>query len=120
MKKLLPLENFCFRCGAVLMLVGTAIHIFTPMASFFIYGTGTLLFTLMQVRAEYMGRDITVMRLRRQQLLGCCCFILALVMMSMQLHDWGFCRHREWVVALTVGCVLELYTSFRIPRELKK
>jgi hypothetical protein len=85
-----------------------------------IYGIGTLMFTLMQVRTEYLGRDITIMRLRRQQLLGCCCFVLALVMMSMQQHQWGPCRRQEWVVALTIGCILELYTSFRIPQEMKK
>ena len=120
MRELNPLENTCFRVGAVLMVVGAAIFILYPMASMYIYGIGTLMFTLMQVRAEYLGRDITIMRLRRQQLLGCCCLILALILMSMQLYQWGPCRRQEWVIALTIGCVLELYTSFRIPQELKK
>lgn len=120
MKELNTLENFCFRIGAVLMLIGAALNIVHPYVSMFIYGIGTLMFTLMQVRAEYEGRNVTVMRLRRQQLLGCCCFVLALVMMSMQQHQWGPFRRQEWIVALTIGCVLELYTSFRIPQELKK
>ena len=120
MRELNPQENLCFRIGAVLMLIGAAMYILSPMMALCIYGIGTLLFTLMQVRAEYLGRDITITRLRRQQLLGCCCFILALVMMSMQLHKWGPCRRQEWVIALTIGCILELYTSFRIPQELKK
>ena len=120
MRELSPLENLCFRCGAVLMLVGIALFIVIPMVSMCIYGIGTLMFALMQVRAEYLGRNITIMRLRRQQLLGCCCFVLALVMMSMQLHKWGPCQRQEWVVALAIGCVLELYTSFRIPQELDK
>ncbi|MBR6142451.1 MAG: hypothetical protein IKQ37_11965 [Bacteroidaceae bacterium] len=120
MKELNTLENLCFRIGAVLMLIGAALNIVHPYISMFIYGIGTLMFTLMQVRAEYEGRNVTVMRLRRQQLLGCCCFVLALVMMSMQQHQWGPFRRQEWIVALTIGCVLELYTSFRIPQELKK
>lgn len=120
MKELSPLQNLCFRIGAVLMLIGAAIFIMYPMFGMYAYGIGTLMFTLMQVQAEYLGRDITLMRLRRQQLLACCCFVLALVMMSMQLHNWGPFRRQEWVVALTIGCVLELYTSFRIPQELKK
>ena len=102
------------------MLVGVAIFILHPTSGMYIYGVGTLMFTLMQIRAEYIGRDIAVIRLRRQQLFACCCFVLAIVMMSMQLHNWGPCRRQEWVVALTIGCVLELYTSFRIPQELKK
>ena len=120
MKELSPLENLCFRIGAVLMLIGAAMNIVHPYVSMFVYGIGTLMFTLMQVRAEYEGRNVTVMRLRRQQLLGCCCFVLALVMMSMQQHQWGPFRRQEWIVALTIGCLLELYTSFRIPQELKK
>ena len=120
MKKLSPLQNACFRIGAILMLIGAAFYILHPYVCMFTYGVGSLMFTLMQVRAEYVGRQITILRLRRQQLLGCCCFILALVMMSMQLHEWGPFRRQEWIVALTIGCVLELYTSFRIPQELKK
>ena len=120
MKELSPLQNFCFRCGAVLMLIGAAIFIMYPMVGMYVFGIGTLMFTLMQVQAEYLGRNITIMRLRRQQLLACCCFVLTLVLMSMQLLQWGPCRRQEWVIALTIGCVLELYTSFRIPQELKK
>ena len=102
------------------MLVGIALFIVNPMVSMCISGIGTLMFALMQLRAEYLGRSITIISLRRQQLLGCCCFVFALVMMSMQLHKWGPFRRQEWVVALAVGCVLELYTSFRIPQELEK
>lgn len=120
MRELSPLQNLCFRCGAVLMLIGAAMFIVYPIVGMYVFGVGTLMFTLMQVRAEYLGHNITIMRLRRQQLLACCCFILSLVLMSMQIHNWGPCRRQEWVIALTIGCVLELYTSFRIPQELKK
>ena len=120
MRELTPLQNLCFRIGAVLMLVGAAVFILSPIVGMCVYGIGTLMFSLMQIKTEYLGRDITLIRLRRQQLLACCCFVLALVMMSMQVHQWGPFRRQEWVVALTIGCVLELYTSFRIPQELKK
>ena len=78
MKELSPLENACFRIGALLMLVGAAIFIMYPTAGMYVYGVGALMFTLMQIRAEYLGRAITMIRLRRQQLLACCCFVLAL------------------------------------------
>ena len=119
-KELSPLQNLCFRIGAVLMLVGATIYIMYPKAGMYAYGIGTLMFALMRVQAEYMGRSATIIRLRRQQLLACCCFVLALVMMSMQQQNWGPFRRQEWVVALAIGCVLELYTSFRIPQELRK
>lgn len=120
MRELKPFENLCFRIGAVLMLAGVSIYILYPVCSMFVYGIGTMMFTLMQVRTEYLGRNITIIRLRRQQLFACCCFVLALIMMSMQQHGWGPFRRQEWLVALTIGCILELYTSFRIPQELKK
>lgn len=120
MKELSPLENACFRIGALLMLGGAAIFILYPTVGMYVYGAGTLMFTLMQIRAEYLGNAITLLRLRRQQLFACCCFVFALVMMSMQLHNWGPCHRQEWVIALTIGCILELYTSFRIPQELEK
>ncbi|MBO7471474.1 MAG: hypothetical protein J6T78_06375 [Bacteroidaceae bacterium] len=120
MRELTPLQNICFRTGAVLMLIGAAIYIMYPMVGMYVFGIGTLMFSLMQLKAEYLGRSITLIRLRRQQMLACCCFVLTLVMMSMQQHQWGPFRRQEWVVALTIGCVLELYTSFRIPQELKK
>ena len=120
MRELTPLQNICFRTGAVLMLIGAAIYIMYPMAGMYVFGIGTLMFSLMHLKTEYLGRSITLIRLRRQQMLACCCFVLTLVMMSMQQHQWGPFRRQEWVVALTIGCVLELYTSFRIPQELKK
>ena len=119
-RELSPLQNICFYVGAVLMLVGLILFIMYPMAGMYVYGIGTLMFTLMQVQAEYLGRELTLLRLRRQQLLACCFFVLTLVAMSMQVHGWGPFRRQEWVVALAIGCVLELYTSFRIPQELKK
>ncbi len=120
MKQLTPLQNIIFRIGAVLILVGAAGFIMYPVAGLYVFGIGVLMFTLMQAKTEYQGHNITLLRLRRQQLLACCCYVLSLVMMSMQLFRWGPCRRQEWVVVLTIGCVLELYTSFRIPQEIEK
>ena len=120
MKELSPLENLCFRIGLVLMLVGIAVFVAFPTISMYVYGVGTLMFALMRVKAEYLGNDFVLVRLRRQQLFACCMFVLTLVLMSMQLNNWGPFRRREWVVALAIACILELYTSFRIPHELEK
>lgn len=120
MKELTPLQNACFRIGALLMVIGLVIYIMYPLVGMYVFGAGTLMFSLMQVRTEYTGRSVTLSRLRRQQLLACCCFLLTLVMMSMQQFQWGPFRRQEWVVALAIGCTLELYTSFRIPQELKR
>ena len=56
MKELTPLENMCFRAGAVLMLLGLALFLAYPAAGMCVYGIGVLLFALMRVRTEYTGR----------------------------------------------------------------
>ena len=113
-------ENMLFRMGAILMLIGVTVHIFNAEISLFIYGIGAMLFCLMQLRAVYDGNDLNVIRLRRQQLFACLMFIGTAMCMSMQVYQFGFARRNEWVVALAIGCVLELYTAWRIPNALQK
>lgn len=119
MKPLSRIENLVFRLGAVLMLCGLAARLFDARLGLYVYGVGVLFFCLMQIRAEYQGRNTIIIRLRRQQLLACVFFMLSLVCMSMQVFNYGL-RRNEWVVALAIGCVLELYTAWRIPAELEK
>ena len=113
-------ENMLFRMGAILMLIGVTVHILNAEISLFIYGIGAMLFCLMQLRAVYEGNDLNVIRLRRQQLFACLMFIGTAMCMSMQVYQYGFARRNEWVVALAIGCVLELYTAWRIPNALQK
>lgn len=120
MRPLSRIQNFLFRVGAVLMLVGAAVRLFSQQVSLWLFCIGCLLFCLMQLKAEYLGRDTTLVRLRRQQLLGDVCFLLCAVCMSMQTFRYGIAQSNEWVLALLVGCVFQLYTAWRIPQELAK
>lgn len=119
-RQLTFLENLLFRTGALLMLLGVTLHIFSPLYSLYTYGLGAMLFSLMQLRAVYEGNDLNVIRLRRQQLLACLMFLGTVMCMSMQAYQYGFARRNEWVVSLAIGCVLELYTSWRLPVALQK
>lgn len=119
-RQLTILENLLFRTGALLMLLGVTLHIFSPLYSLYTYGLGAMLFSLMQLRAVYEGNDLNVIRLRRQQLLACLMFLGTVMCMSMQVYQYGFARRNEWVVCLAIGCVLELYTSWRLPVALQK
>lgn len=114
------LENLLFRLGAILMLLGVALHIFSSEISLYLYGIGAMLFCLMQLRAVYEGNDLVVARLRRQQLFACLMFLATVLCMSMQVYQYGFAQRNEWVVTLTIGCVLELYTAWRLPNALQK
>lgn len=106
--------------AALLMLAGAALYMWQPLLSTVIYSLGALVFCPLQMLQRYEGRNFTIRRLRRQQLLGLIAFLCAAGGMVMQTFRFGFARRNEWVVALAIGCVLELYTAFRIPAELKK
>ena len=59
------------------------------------------------------GILLVARRLRRQQLLGAIALMLAGVLMLA-------CKHNEWILCMLVGCLVELYTAFRIPQEYEK
>lgn len=120
MRELSKTENLLFRLGAVLMLVGAAIRLFSSEISLVLFAIGSVLFAVMQIRAEYTGRNLNVKRLRQQQLIGSALFIVTAVCMSMQTFRYGVAQRNEWVVCLTIACVLQLYTAWRIPQELEK
>ena len=120
MKELSPFENILFQLGAIMMLLGLVGRMWNAEIGMWIYGVGTLFFCLMQVKTEYMGRDILLKRLRRKQLLACVFFLFTLLCMSMQVYRYGIATRNEWMVTLAIACVLELYTAWRIPAEFKK
>lgn len=113
-------QNLLYRVGALLLLAGAATYITGWRLSFYLYTVGACLFASMQMLTAYEGRNLILLRLRRQQLFGAVCLLLTAGAMAMQTFGFGFARRNEWVVCLTIACVLELYTAFRIPTEWKK
>lgn len=120
MRELSRTENFLFRLGALLMLIGAATYLFGGVVANVVFGIGVLLFVAMQLRATYDGNDFVIARLRRQQLFGAAALVLSVVAQTYQTLGHNVVRYNEWVVCLLVGAVLEFYTAFRIPQELEK
>ena len=119
MKELNKVQNIIFRLGGILLLCGTCIYLFHQMAGMIVFTSGVLGFTAMQMLCRYDGRDITLLRLRRQQLLSDVCFLLSAAAMILQVLESGpfWARRNLWILLLVIGCVLQLYTAFRIPAE---
>lgn len=120
MRELGKFENFMFQLGAVLMLLGLFLFMVDRVWCFLVYSVGVIPFCIMQVKAEYLGRDVQILRLRRQQLLACVLFALTSVCMGMQVFHTGFLYHNEWVISLTIASIIELYTTLRISAALQK
>lgn len=120
MTELTPLQQWLMKVGAVVMLIGAATYIIWPVAATVMFVTGTLIFTPIQMLCRYEGNDFVIRRLRRQQLLGDIALLVAAALMTMQTWNLGPARRNEWVVALSIAAVLQLYTAIRIPAELNK
>jgi len=106
--------------AAVAMLIGAAMFMFLPLWGTVVFTVGAVVFVPLQMLQRYEGRNFVLRRLRRQQLLGGIALLCAACCMIMQVGRFGFAIRNEWVVCLAVASILELYTAFRIPAELKK
>ena len=96
--------------GALLLLAGAALMITGWTLAPYLFCVGALLFAAMQMTDRYEGQDITVKRLRRQQLIGSMMLLVTGVLMFVE-------RHNGWIVTLTIAAVIQLYTAFRMPEK---
>lgn len=106
--------GYLMMAGGVLLLIGALIHVSESKVSPYLFLIGSILFAYAQVMGEqYDGSNFIIRRLRRQQIFGAMLLVFTGVLMFLT-------RHNEWIVALTIATVFELYTAYRIPAELKK
>lgn len=96
--------------GALLLLAGAALMITGWTLAPYLFCVGALLFAAMQMTDRYEGQDITVKRLRRQQLIGSLMLLVTGVLMFVE-------RHNGWIVTLTIAAVIQIYTAFRMPEK---
>ncbi len=110
MKKL---YSFIYMLGGIMLVVGAALYITKWVWAPYIYIAGSLMFGAMQMMDRYTGNNWIIRRLRRQQIVGAIALMLTGVLMLV-------CKHNEWILCMLVGCLMQLYTAFRIPQEMEK
>ncbi len=128
MKQLNKTENIIFLLGAVLMVVGSGARVFALAWSPYVFAMGAIAFVLMQLKQKYEGDSLTIRRLRNITVVSDFFFLLAALLMFADLDNlFGLPLlfyvqyvHNNWVVALLVAAVLQLYSTHRIGRELEK
>ena len=108
--KILSLLN---KASWVLLLCGAAgkMSFGVPAACLFLSAAVLLLVTQFFLRVK--GGSVTLRRLVVQQQLAGVALVVAGVLMFTHTRN-------EWIVAMFVGALLELYTAYRIPQELGK
>lgn len=128
MRQLSKLEATLMLLGGLLMVIGSGANILFFSWASYVFAPGALLFVAMQLRQRYEGRDFTIRRLRRIQFVSDFLFLVAaLLMIANQSNFFGIdfllyikYVHNNWVVALLVAAILQLYASHRIASELEK
>ncbi len=128
MRQLSKVENIIFLVGAVLMVVGSVANILRQSWAPWLFAMGVVMFVLMQFKQGYDGNNITIRRLRTIIIFSDIAFLLSAVLMFangnnfLGLSHFDYIRyiHNNWVVALLIGAVLQLYASFRLGSELAK
>ena len=128
MKQLNKTENIIFLLGAVLMVVGSGARVFALPWSPYVFAMGVIAFVLMQLKQKYEGDSLTIRRLRNITVVSDFFFLLAALLMFADMNNlFGLPLlfyvqyvHNNWVVALLVAAVLQLYSTHRIGRELEK
>lgn len=122
MKPLSRLQSLAFTLGGLLLLVGALLPMVPSLSDFapYVFCAGALLFGTLQLVQRYEGRNVTVRRLRRQQMLGACLLMISACLLLVTAFRLLPFRGGEWKVALAIAAVLELYTAFRLPAELEK
>lgn len=95
------------------LLFGAVARMFLPEYYSYIYITGAVLFAVMQFLLRPRNCSVTLRRLVMQQQLAGVLFVVAGVLMFTHTRN-------EWMVLLTCGALVELYTAYRIPQEMDK
>ena len=122
MKELTKFQTILYNLGGVMMLIGAIMPMEPSLMTYaaYIYMCGALTFGCMQLLQRYDGRNIALMRLRRQQIVASFLLIAAGIMFIMKVNAIAPFRGDEWQMALCIAAFIELYTAFRIPAEIKK
>ncbi len=122
MRKLNELQLSIYNIGGLLVLAGAMLYLVPSLQSYapWVFILGAIAFASMQILAAYEGRSVVLRRLRRQQIIGAIILVATGFVMYMNVHNIPPFRGTEWMMFLMVAAILELYTSFRIPAELKK
>lgn len=128
MRQLSKSESYVMLLGGLLMVVGAGANVLFCSWAPYVFAPGCLLFVAMQLRQRYEGKDFTIRRLRRIQIISDVLFLLAgLLMIANQsnflsIDQLSYVKyvHNNWVVVLLMAAVLQLYTSHRIASELDK
>ncbi len=143
MRQLNKLQTALFAAGGLMMVAGIGLYVFgvLPGAVSIMFLAGSVLFAVIQAMQRYEGGSVTIRRLRKIMIAADAAFVVAGLLMvedawlviyrqiglgsaqtfSIETYQkYMQYVHNNWVVALLIAVILELYSMNRISYELKK
>lgn len=145
MNTLTRIQQLLIAAGALLMVVGAGTAVFASTAilpaatlpyAAGVFTAGALAFALTQACCQtYNGQNSTVRRLRRIMVIGDALFVIAALLLLENTFHWLFplvattidgynmyvhIVYNNWVLALLLAAIFELYTTHRIAAVLRK
>lgn len=137
MKRLGKVETVIMALGALSAVAGVMIYVLSAVTwASWLYLVGAIAFVAMQERQTYMGRNVTITRLRRIMTTGNLCLLLSALMQAEDVSHtlYGLVTttwtggyyfyvsyiHNNWVILLIVAVIILLYTTIRISSELAR
>ena len=108
--------------GEVLVIVGAMAWISGTVVANIVFAAGATIFAIGRINEKQAKGSIVLGRLYGQRTFGMVALLLTAVVMN--LHE-GFylgvyLRPTAWLIPFVVFVVLEVYTAFRIPAQIKK
>lgn len=128
MRQLTKVQTIIFVVGGLLMVAGAFMALFRMAEAVWVFAPGVVMFVCMQMLQRYDGENINIRRLRRIVLLSDVLLLLSALLMyasngnPLKLDWMTYVQYigNNWVVALLIAALLQLFTSFRIGKELEK
>ena len=121
MNKLKDWQIMMMSAGMIVVWIGVGCYFFHQWAAYVVYGVGVLRFVPMQLMQRYEGSNFILRRLRRMQIISDVLFLLTGMLMYLNgKFIINMYIRNEWMLALTVATILQLYTAVRIPADLDK
>ncbi len=102
--------------GEILVIIGAAVWITGWKGAAYVFTAGTVMFAVGRLLEKHPEtQNIVLRRLYRQQTIGVFMLMVAAGMMLFYTP-----ARSAWLIPFIVFTIVELYSAFRIPSELKK
>ena len=122
MKSLTPLQNAISIIGGVLLIIGALLPLAGVLAQYapYVFTLGALSYGGTQILRRYEGKNTTIIRLRRQEIIGAFLLMVSAVLMLVSSFRLLPLQGGEWKLCLAVAVVFQYTPPSGFPKSWTK